>query len=223
MVGRQQLSGKHEEIQFKVCISLCKNILPETDHLKRGAYFRVSQELSDLRVSPRYVGDVWKKHKEDSLDPLNKDLYVSVKQLKGSGCHKKISVLELHSCVKAVPFHFCKNLRTLSFKIGIPLTTIHRALKFGLQNLSKNRMKPILTPKNKLDCVTYCHSFVKEQSFVEMLDRVDIDEKWFYLSQKITSYILVPGMFHRFACVSTRITSRRQCVLPPWLAYVRIL
>jgi hypothetical protein len=26
-----------------------------------------------------------------------------------------------------------------------------------------------------------------------MLDRVDIDKKWFYLSQKITSYILVPG------------------------------
>ena len=28
---------------------------------------------------------------------------------------------------------------------------------------------------------------------MEMLDHVDIDEKWFYLSQKIISYILVPG------------------------------
>ena len=73
MVGQQKLSGKQEEIQFKVCISLCKNIMPETDHLKRGAYFRVSQELSDLGVSPRYVGDVSKKHKEDILDQLNKD------------------------------------------------------------------------------------------------------------------------------------------------------
>ena len=118
---------------------------------------------------------------------------MSVKQLKGSGCHRKISVLELHLHVKAVPFHFCKNLRTLSFKIGIPLISIHRALKLGLLNSSKNSIKSILMPKNKLDCVTYCHSFVKEQSFVEMLDRVDIDEKWFYLSQKITTYILVPG------------------------------
>ena len=83
--------------------------MPNTDHLKRGAYFRVSQELLDLGVSPRYVGDVSKKHKEDILDPLNKDLYVSVKQLKGSGRHRKISVLELHSRVKAVPFHFRKN------------------------------------------------------------------------------------------------------------------
>jgi hypothetical protein len=41
MVGRQKLSGKQEEIRFKVCTSLCKNIIPETDHLKRGAYFRL--------------------------------------------------------------------------------------------------------------------------------------------------------------------------------------
>ena len=26
-----------------------------------------------------------------------------------------------------------------------------------------------------------------------MLDRVDIDEKWFYLTEVVTSYILVPG------------------------------
>ncbi len=116
-----------------------------------------------------------------------------VKNKPGSGRLRKISVLELHLYVKAVPFHFRKNLRTLSFKIGIPLTTIHLALKLGLLKLSKNSIKPILTPKNRLDRVTYCHSFVKEQSFVEMLDRVDIDEKWLYLSQKITSYILVPG------------------------------
>ncbi len=109
MVGRQKISGKQEKIRFKVCISLCKNIMPETDHLKWGAYFRVSQELSDLGVSPRYVGDVWKKHKEDILYPLNKDLYVSVKQLKGSGRRRKISVLELHSHVKAVPFNLLKD------------------------------------------------------------------------------------------------------------------
>jgi hypothetical protein len=28
---------------------------------------------------------------------------------------------------------------------------------------------------------------------VELLDHVDIDEKWFYLSQKVTSFILAPG------------------------------
>ena len=41
--------------------------------------------------------------------------------------------------------------------------------------------------------MNYCHSFVQDNSFADMLNRVDIDEKWFYLSQKVTSFILVPG------------------------------
>jgi hypothetical protein len=84
-------------------------------------------------------------------------------------------------------------MRTLSFKIRIPTTTLHRALKLGLLKLSKDSIKPILTQKNKLDCSAYCHSFVQENSFVNMLDRVDIDEKWFYMSQIVTSFIVVPG------------------------------
>ncbi len=116
-----------------------------------------------------------------------------VKNKMGSGRLRKISIVELHMRVKAVPFHFCKNIRTLSFKIGIPTMTIHRALKLGLLKSSKNSIKPILTPKNKLDCVAYCHSFAQDNSFVDMLDRADIEEKWFYLSQKVTSFILVPG------------------------------
>jgi len=80
MVGWRLLSGKEHEIRFKVCIVLCKNIVPETEKLKRRAYFRVSQEVFSLGVSPRFVADVWQKHKGDILDPLNKDLYMVVKR-----------------------------------------------------------------------------------------------------------------------------------------------
>jgi hypothetical protein len=59
MVGQRMLSGKEHKIRFKVCIALCENIMPETEKLKRRAYFRVSQELSRLGVSPRLVADVW--------------------------------------------------------------------------------------------------------------------------------------------------------------------
>ena len=65
-----------------------------------------------------------KMHKGDILDPLNKDLYMSVKNKTGSSHLRNISIAELHMRVKAVPFHFCKNIRTLSFKIGIPRSTI---------------------------------------------------------------------------------------------------
>jgi len=146
-----------------------------------------------LGVSPRFVADVLRKIKGDIHDPLNKDLYMVVKKKPGSGRLRKISIADLHLRVKAVPFHFCKNIRTLSFKIGIPRSTIQQAMKLGLLKSSKNSIKPILTPKNKLDRLNYCHSFVQDNSFVNMIDRVDIDEKWFYLSQKVTSFILVPG------------------------------
>ena len=41
--------------------------VPKTDCLKIRAYIRVLQELSDLGVLLRYVGGVWRKHKEDIL------------------------------------------------------------------------------------------------------------------------------------------------------------
>ena len=44
-----------------------------------------------------------------------------------------MSILELHTCVRALPFHFCKNVRTLPFKIEIPKSSVHRALKLGLK------------------------------------------------------------------------------------------
>jgi hypothetical protein len=116
--------------------------VPDTDHLKRRAYIKVSQELSGLGVSPRYVSNVWRKHKEEILDPLNKKFNVSVKHQKLPGHPQKVSVGELHSHVKAVPLHFCKSIRTLSFKIGIPTMTLHRALKLGLLKSSKNLLSP---------------------------------------------------------------------------------
>ena len=66
-------------------------------------------------------------------------------------------------------------------------------MKLELLKSSKNSSKPILTPKNKLDHVAYCHSFFQDNSFVDMVNHVDINEKWFYLSQKVTNFILVPG------------------------------
>jgi hypothetical protein len=49
VLGRKAFAGKQEEIRFKFSISL-KNIVPEIDHLKSGAYIRVSRELSNLGV-----------------------------------------------------------------------------------------------------------------------------------------------------------------------------
>ena len=123
------LSGKEEEIRLKVALSLTKHINWRTKQLERMAYARIAEELNSFGVSDLYVAELWRKHKQDILDTVNRDLDKSLKQLSGSGHPQKISVVELYEKVKAVPFQYRKNVRTLAFKVGIPKSTIHNALK----------------------------------------------------------------------------------------------
>jgi hypothetical protein len=81
MAGHKKLSGKQEEIRFKVSLCLCKYVSPETGSLKNRlkAYWHVAQELGDLGVSPRYVGDIWRCHKDAIVDSLRHNLKDSLK------------------------------------------------------------------------------------------------------------------------------------------------
>jgi hypothetical protein len=55
------------------------------------------------------------------------------------------------------------------------------------------------------------------------MDRVDIDEKWFYLSEVVTCTTWYLGRYHHTIPVRTRATSLRLCVSQRWLAHDRIL
>lgn len=59
---------------------------------------------------------------------------------------------------------------------------------------SRSTIKPILTTANMARRVQYCKSFVNADGcFNDLLDRLDIDEKWWYISKVSTGYIVVPG------------------------------
>ena len=135
---------------MKVALSLAKHINWRTKKLERKAYARIAEELNTFGVSPYNVGTIiWRKHKQDILDTVNRDLVKSLQTLPGSGHRRKIYVVELYAKVKAVPFHFCKNVRTMASKVGIPKSTIHYTLKKGLLKHTRNMIRPILTDKNK--------------------------------------------------------------------------
>ncbi len=72
-------------------------------------------------------------------------------------------------------------------------TEVHCAVKLGLLQTTKSHIKPMLTEANKAARVAYCLGNVQDNCFSEMLNRVDSNEKWFYLFQVNTKYILVPG------------------------------
>jgi len=141
---------------MKVALSIAKHIIWRTKKLKRKYYVRIAEEWNTFGVSPYYVGTSWRKNKQDILDTVNHDLVKSLMTLPGCGRCRKISVVELYAKVKAVPSHFRKNVRrTLAFKVGIPKSTIHDALKKGLLKHTWNTIRPTLTNKNKADRVVY--------------------------------------------------------------------
>ncbi len=102
----------------------------------------------------------------------NRDLVKSLERLPGTGRPRKISMR-----VTAIPFQYRKNIRTLDFKIGIPKSTIHDALKRGHLKHTCNSIRPILTDKNKADRVAYWHRYVQDGQFTDMLERVDIEHR----------------------------------------------
>ena len=116
MAGHKKLSGKQEEIRFRVSLALCRHVSPETGSLKNRlqAYAQVACELGQLGVSPRYVGDIWRRHKDAIVDSLRHDLREELKHKKGAGKPRLITIGELHERVWNVEFHFCKDFRTLA-------------------------------------------------------------------------------------------------------------
>ena len=165
------------------------------DKLARGAFVEVAKRMQDAgweKVKPRFVKHMWSKYKLSILYPEIHKHDVSRKE--GSGGQRKISIAELHRRVKEVHFSDRQTLRSLASKIGVPAPTLHRALKLGALQKTASSIKPHLTPANMEARVAYCRSFVDDtNNFVDMMDRVDIDEKWFYITNKRTKYIVVPG------------------------------
>ena len=72
------LSGKQEKTRLKVALSLAKHINWRTKQLKRKAYARIAEELNSFGVSEDYVAKMWRKHKQDILDTVNRDLVKSL-------------------------------------------------------------------------------------------------------------------------------------------------
>ncbi|KAH9123464.1 hypothetical protein LEN26_009938, partial [Aphanomyces euteiches] len=92
---------------------------------------------------------------------------------------------EIEAAVKSVQPHLRKTFAMLAASSGIPSTTLWRVLQTKKLQRRTSRLKPMVTDKHKADRVAFVRSFVRtgpngQMRWDEMLDRVHIDEKWFY-------------------------------------------
>lgn len=158
--------------------------------LKRHAINEVAQRLS---VKPAAVSRLWLRYKNSILYPEKYGIDISRK--KGSGRPCKIELRKLYEMVKAVPFSERRTIRSLAPRVGLSTTALHIAMHKGLLKRTTSAIKPHLTPENMQRRLSYCLSFidVDNKCFGDMMDRVGIDEKWFYITTVNASYIIVPG------------------------------
>ena len=172
----------------QVCLFLLRYVRAD-GKLERGALTRAAIALG---VGSSTMTRYWRRYRKAIVSPEHHEL--NVQRAKGSGIKRRFAVPQVHAMVKAVPFRYRQNIRSLSAKTGIPRTTLHRYLQIGLLQKSRSTIKPILTAVNKAQRISYCNSFVGPYGcFNDMLDCIDIDEKWWYITQQSLSWIVVPG------------------------------
>jgi len=72
-------------------------------------------------------------------------------------------------------------LREASKNLGVSTTTLLRAMEEGAVKAHSSILRPALTEENKLHRYEFCREEIRENGlFNDMLDRVHVDEKWFY-------------------------------------------
>jgi hypothetical protein len=155
--------------------------------LKKGSIENVA---SRLRIQPRTVRHVWYKHRQSILDPVEHPLNTNRKK---GGRPMRISYEDLQTSLKQIPFSRRTTYRSCAAALAIPLTTLYKAMKRGVFQVAGSAIKPHLTDRNKTERLSYCLSFVNaDGSFSDMLDRVDINEKRFYITRVKQQYIICP-------------------------------
>jgi len=175
------------EMRYQICMFLSQRLT--NGKLRRFALEETAETFGKKKESVR---NLWRKHKNAIANPHKFKL--DVERKKGQGRKRKIKPSDVRERVKAVPFRLRQTYRSLSAQVGIPRSTLHTLLQAGVLKKSRSAVKPMLTDANKVKRIAYCESFVESDGcFGDMLDRVDIDEKWWYITRVNTSYIMVDG------------------------------
>eukprot|EP00559_Dactyliosolen_fragilissimus_P006415 CAMPEP_0184857158 /NCGR_PEP_ID=MMETSP0580-20130426/2320_1 /TAXON_ID=1118495 /ORGANISM="Dactyliosolen fragilissimus" /LENGTH=508 /DNA_ID=CAMNT_0027352589 /DNA_START=6 /DNA_END=1532 /DNA_ORIENTATION=+ len=147
---------------------------------------------------------IWRRAKPGVLDPSIVCNYHSLKK-GNSGRKKKYSAKDTEDALNSVRLEDRSTLRSLAHHSGIPTTSAWRLVKEKMISRHTSTMKPLLTPANKVARYKYCKSFVRPDGmFHDMMDRVHIDEKWFYLATNKKNFYLLPDENPPLRCTKSK-------------------
>jgi hypothetical protein len=111
---------------------------------------------------------------------------------------------ELCAAIKMVPFKQRRSVRKLGSNVGMAKSTIHQYIhpwaddEDPLIKRFISKLKPTLTELNKetryafaIDQLNFATRHLVRPKFLDQMDRVHLDEKWFHMCQDGEGYLLV--------------------------------
>ena len=117
--------------------------------------------------------------------------YNSHKKIAGDGlCIHQF----VHKGIKNIPLQKRWTQRKLVTSLGVSKTTVHHWIVDSTIQVHSNSLKPVLTEENKVAWLIMALDSRNPQDpmkFLDMMDCIHVDEKWFFLSQQKERYLLL--------------------------------
>jgi len=204
------VGGRKRRVELDVDNRMtCFDILhhdSENGNLKSG---QVQKMAHFFDVDRKTIGRLHKKHAEQlnlfllehaEEDDIDESSFLLDRENFHNGCHgkrgrnKKWDRTALKQDVRKIPKSKRKNVRSLADETGIPRSTIHRMLKEDrIFKRHTSSLRPALTEENKVSRMLHALDHISHRHFLDMCDRVHIDEKWFNITKDGETCILVAG------------------------------
>ena len=169
--------------------------------LERGALKKTAEMFSvDGTTMGRLWREILKKIEDESvaIPDILHDLSFFESKSSNRGRPLKWDKAEMREAAKLVPFQQRNTFRQMSSATKIPKSTLFDMFKKGLFRRHTSSLRPHLTEENKVARLFHALEEVYpvvgpggQLHFKDFFDRIDIDEKWFFLTRAKETYILI--------------------------------
>ena len=97
--------------------------------------------------------------------------------------------------IKNIPLCKQRTQRKLAASLGVSKTTVQHWIVDSTIRVHCNSLKPVLKEKKvaRLIMALEAHDPQDPLKFLDMMDRIHVDEKWFFLSRQRERYLLLGG------------------------------
>ena len=109
--------------------------------------------------------------------------------------------------IKNIPLRKRRTQRKLAASLGVSKTTVQRWIVDSTIQVHCNSLKPVLTEENKVARLIMALESCDPNDpskFLDMMDCVHVDEKWFFLSRQRERYLLLPEEKNPKRCVKSK-------------------